>query len=356
MQGAKDKFVLTIGLPVYDDSEALLRTIESLGAELGVFVDDVEVVVSDNHSSYDPTVEFSNALSLFPNSIVVRQVSNLGFAGNLKALSNLARGTYIWFMGAGDTLVPGSIAGILDVLREEEVSWGTVMGLFNYHRHEEYREPEMVTAFGTSQEDSNVAVFNHSVSLNIVKRDIIREFMSCQSHSMQYLKTAPKRLGGLRKVSVESELCHWPHLEALGQYVANHSEEDFRWFEYHRKSVLLNSNRTGNWDQGAAAMRIFAQWSEVVSFAAKALPVSKWLEKLDGELRGWHLLRFTFMLRQDSTLGRREILTHQRKMDTHWLVRFAVWIICWLPAFAIWALVWARRNFWRQSPNYQKSR
>jgi glycosyltransferase involved in cell wall biosynthesis len=356
MQGAKDKFLLTIGLPVYEDSEALLRTIESLVAELSNFPDSVEVVVSDNHSSIDPTNEFSNALSGFPNSVVVRQVSNLGFAGNLKALSHLARGTYIWFIGAGDTLVPGSLPGILDVLRGEDVSWGTVMGLFNYHRHEEYREPKVVNVFGTSQADSNVAVFNHSVSLNIMKSDIIREFMSCQSHSIEYPKIAPKRFAGLRKVTVENELCHWPHLEALGQYVANRSEEDFRWFEYLRKSVLLNSNRTGNWDQGAAAMRIFAQWSEVVSFATKALPVSKWLEKLDGELRGWHLLRFTFMLRQDSTLGRREILTHQRKMDTNWLVRFAVWIICWLPAFAISALVWARRNFWRQSPSYQKSR
>ena len=356
MQGATDRFLLTIGLPVYEDAEALLVTIDSLVPEILNFPGEVEVIVSDNHSSIDSTSDFSKALSRFPNSSVVRQVSNLGFSGNIKALSDLASGTYIWFIGAGDTLVPGALPGILSVIRKEDVSWGTVMGLFNYHRHEEYPEPHTTTVFGTSEAVSKVDVFNHAVSLNIVKNEILREFTTCQSHSTVYLALTPKSLGRVRQASVEDEACHWPHLEALGQFVANHRDEKFRWFKYLKKSVLLNSNRSGNWDQGSAAMRIFAQWSEVVSVATRAIPESAWLEGLDSELRGWHLLRFTFMLRQNSTLDSRDILLHQSKMDVSWRFRIAVKIICWLPKSAIKTLVWARRSFWAQAPAYQKSR
>lgn len=356
MQGTTDRFLLTIGLPVYEDAEALLVTIESLMPEILNFPGEVEVIVSDNHSRIDSTSDFSKALSRFPNSSIVRQDSNLGFAGNIKALSYLASGTYIWFIGAGDTLVPGALPGVLSVIREEDVSWGTVMGLFNYHRHEEYPEPTMTTVFGTSEVVSKVDVFNHAVSLNIIKNEILREFTTCQSHSTVYLALTPNRSGRERKARVEVEACHWPHLEALGQYVAKRPDVTFRWFQHLRKSVLLNSNRSGNWDQGSAAMRIFAQWSEVVSVATKAIPRSAWLEGLDGELKGWHLLRFTFMLRQNSTLGSRDILLHQSKMDVNWRFRIAVRLICWLPKFAINSLVWARRRFWSQAPAYQKSR
>lgn len=356
MQISKDKFLLTIGLPVYNDPEALKETIKSLIPELSRFSDLVEIVVSDNCSVEDSKVDFVRSLEIFPNSTVVRQISNLGFAGNLMAISELARGTYIWFIGAGDTLVPGAAPGILDVLGNKEVSWGTVMGLFNYHRHEEYVEPKSTVLYAKSSEDSTLTVYNHAISLNIFRTEIFRSYTTCSAHTLSFLNRSKKPFGLSAGRTEEVEDCHWPHLEAVGQFALENSDKELVWFEYLRKSILLNSNLNGNWDKGPAAMRIFSQWSEVVAFTSYALSRSKWIRNLAKELRGLHLLRFTFMIRQDSTLKGGQILLHQRKMIVGKHVRLAVLLICLLPRLGIKILVAMRRRFWRQAPAFQSPR
>jgi glycosyltransferase involved in cell wall biosynthesis len=356
VQKTNSKLLLTIALPVFNDSEALLETIESLTPEIVGFGDLVEVLVSDNASYDDSTAYFTDALSDIPNSQVVRQKSNLGFAGNLNALANMSNGTYIWYIGAGDTLVAGALSGVIDVLRDRTVSWGTVMGLFNYHRHEEYQNPEVALLLSNSLEPSKTAVFNHAISLNIFKVDIVRNLKSCSGHNSVYLKSTLRSAGRSASYTVERESCHWPHLEAVGRFALENPGQDLTWFEYLPKAILLNSNRNGNWDKSPAAMRIFAQWSEVVTYAAAALPLSSWLANLRDELRGWHLLRFTFMLRQDSTLRSAEILLQQRKMNVPLLFRIGVRLICLLPQTAIELLVWLRRRIWRRAPAHQTAR
>lgn len=356
MQKSQSGLLLTVALPVFNDSQALLATINSLVPELQASAELIEILVSDNCSAKDSTSDFKDALSGFPNATVVRQKSNLGFAGNLGALANIANGTYIWFIGAGDTLVPGAISGVMDLLRDRKVSWGTVMGLFNYHRHEEYQEPKVAHWLSSSLDSSSTAVYNHAISLNIFKTEIIRDFGACIGHSVEYLQRSSKVFGQVAKVSPQQEACHWPHLEAVGKYASENSDRELVWFEYLPKTILLNSNRNGNWDKSSAAMRIFSQWSEVVAYTSAALPLSRWLHDLRMELRGWHLLRFTFMLKQDSTLESAEILLHQRTMQVSLLFRICARLICWLPKPAIQALVWTRRRFWPQAPAHQTAR
>jgi len=347
--------ILTLALPVFNDAEALLETIRSIAPELHGYSNLVEVLVSDNCSTVDSTGDFAKALEGFSDSRVVRQSSNLGFDGNLKALSTLARGTYIWFIGAGDTLVDGSMADLIALLKEDRYSWGSVMGLFNYHRHEEYIEPLETNLFASSKYYSETQVFNHAISLNIFKTEILRNF-SCRGHGLGRFRYRPDARGGEANLTPEIDECYWPHLEAVGQFALENSDSELIWFEYLRKTVLLNSNKNGNWDKGKAAMRIFAQWSDVVASSSVALPRSAWLRNLNAELRSWHLLRFTFMLRQDSNLRSADLLLLQQRVRAKLPVFLGATLIWILPRFSVSLLAWVRRRFWPKAPSYKWAR
>jgi GT2 family glycosyltransferase len=76
----------------------------------------VEILVSDNHSGDDAYAMSKSMLANYPNVQVVRQSANIGYAGNLMALASLSRGEYLWFIGAGDTVFPGCLAEIIQIL------------------------------------------------------------------------------------------------------------------------------------------------------------------------------------------------------------------------------------------------
>jgi len=345
MPSSSTELLLTIALPVFDDANSLLETIESLIPELAGHENLVELIVSDNFSHTDSTDDFRRALNDFPNSLVVRQTSNLGFSGNLSALAGLSGATYIWFIGAGDALVKGVMSDILGILSDERVSWGTVTGLFNYHQHEKYLEPDDLLAIAESGEVSSVPVFNHAVSLNIMKSDIMRSFQASQSPLQQVQGSGKVPLRSATPNVLDVEINAWPHLVALVQHTEESGIESHSWFEYKRKTILLKSNTGGNWDKSSVAMKIFAQWSLVVEQAAISIPNSRWLQDLNSELKGWHLLRFTFMLRQDNVLKPKTILLQQRAMDLKPIFRLMAAFICLTPKVGIAMLTWVRRRF-----------
>ena len=333
--------ILTIGLPVFNDREALEETINSIAPSLGKLKGLVEVVVSDNSSS-DASYQAATPLaSNFSDVFVHTQPKNLGFAGNLKFIATQARGQYVWFLGAGDTLQPGILNEVVELLAEAKYDWGTVRALFNYHNFQAYTEPDQLVVTASSLEKNNVAVCNHAISMNIMRTEIMSGFLSCSAHGAEIgveLNGGPT--AGL--MAWMDETCYWPHLEALFSYVSQRSDSVFTWFEFHKLSVLLNDNKNGNWDKGLAAMKIFAQWSQVVSYGAQALPLSSWLKDLKAELRGAHLLRFVFMVTKDGNIAREDIVSTLNSMRLEAMTRLIAGMIIRLPKIAVSVLVWCR--------------
>jgi glycosyltransferase involved in cell wall biosynthesis len=337
--------LLTIALPVFNDASALSATIDSLLKQEVEWGKTVEIVVSDNFSSDHAAELAEKQLADTSGCRVFMQSENLGFLGNLRFLNQEANGEYIWFIGAGDTLVDGTLGVILGILGTNEYDWGTVRALFDYQDNSGYSTPEQVLVDCDSQEISGVAVFNHAISMNIVRRQVFNEFTSCFAHGTSLKKVAPKANHDEANGALalwEDERCYWPHLEAIALFCSKHVSDRLSWFEYHEVSVLLSDNKNGNWDKGLSAMKIFAQWIQVVAIARESLPHSVWLEDLNKELQNIHFLRFTFMVKKDGNLSARAIANEVYAADVPGLTKAIAWLISWTPSLVLRLLAQSR--------------
>ncbi len=328
--------LLTIALPVFNDADALESTIYSLLSQKVKWGDQVEIIVSDNFSSDNAFDLAKLLLQETPGSKIFRQASNLGFSGNLKFLGNEATGQYLWFLGAGDTLTKDSLPNVLSILSSNSYDWGTVRALFDFQDNSGYKVPAKDLESALSLTHSTTAVFNHAISMNIMRTQIFRDFSICQAHGSFRFAKVEKNLSDASQNSLylwEDEKCYWPHLEALALYVgSNANKKDFAWFEYHPVTVLLSDNKNGNWDKGLSAMKIYIQWVEVVSFAAANLPNSKWLKSLEFELKNMHILRFTFMVRKDNKIAKRDLLSQIHNLGTNPVAKTFAILIALSPA------------------------
>jgi glycosyltransferase involved in cell wall biosynthesis len=327
MENAK---LITLGLPVFNDGDALKLTIESILIELKGNEDQVEIIVSDN-CSFDNSFKIAQAtLGNFPFALVLRQKENLGFAGNLRAIANSSHSEYLWFIGAGDTLVPGKLKEIIEILRSKQFAWGTLGGRFNFQINEPALH-EMQNRFlaGSSRTRNNVAVFNHAISLNIFRKSVMADFRNCQGHEYENQNLSFSANQFDKQTIWESDTCFWPHLEAIALFAKTNEDSEMLWFEISNPIVLLDNNKNGNWDQGITAMRIFRQWQQVVNLAYKYLPTSSALKKLNSDLHGLHLLHFTFMLVKHKVLPRADLIQQISRMKlVFWIRLGAVGIAC----------------------------
>jgi len=332
---------LTLALPVYNDSKALQQTLVSILQGVGPSTPNVEIVVSDNDSTDDAYVVSKAMLAGHPNAKVLRQETNIGFAGNLKALAEVSNGTYIWYIGAGDTVVPQQLPEILRLLERHSPDFGTVHGRFNFHRYWEYEPPEQKLNLAENGRPSTTGFFNHALSMNIIKRSIMLDYKLPPAKPDQTSRT---NLQGDQDPLLlwESEVSFWPHLEAVCQSVERQGFARFTWFEYHELSVLLNENKNGTWDKGLSSMKIFVQWAEITDRTRRALPKSKWIGDLDKELRGKHLFKFLFMLRKDNTLSPRVALGQARSLNLGPAKRMFAKMIMHCPRFMVVLLVKSR--------------
>jgi glycosyltransferase involved in cell wall biosynthesis len=336
--------LLTLALPVFNDAKALVASLDSVISALREVEQPVEVIVSDNCSSDGSFEAAQSSLGNFPNSRVVRQNMNLGFAGNLKALSELSSAKYIWYLGAGDTLRPGHLAPIIRVLNEESPDFGTLHGSFNFH---ELPGKELETtrfSIAKGNQNSSVSLFNHAVSLNIIKREIMLALSapknSSTASSKNNLESIPNPL-----YLWESETSYWPHLEAICQFLERGESEDKIWFEYEGLAVLLDNNKNGNWDKGLSAVKIFVEWASVAKRAASALPKARAAQMLDGILHGKHLLKFLFMIRKDGAIPPPLAVVQIKSMDINFAIRCLSLLISHLPIPVVRSLVCARSLF-----------
>lgn len=336
--------LLTVALPVFNDAKALVASLHSVIFALREVEQPVEVIVSDNCSSDGSFEAAQSTLENLPYSRVVRQSINLGFAGNLKALSELSSGKYIWYLGAGDVLMPGHLSPLIRVLDEESPDFGTLNGRFNFH---EFPGKELETtrfSLAQSKQHSSIALFNHAVSLNIIKREIMLNLSTPRIPPTAKITNNQESLPNPLYLW-ESETSFWPHLEAICQFLELRKSDHESWFQYEGVAVLLDNNKNGNWDKGLSAVKIFVEWASVARRTASAVPKARAAQRLDGILHGKHLLKFLFMIRKDGTIPPYRAVEQIKSMDINFAIRYLSLLISHLPIPVVRSLVFARSLF-----------
>jgi len=90
-------------------------------------LDDVEIVLSDNHSVDGTRELFASYAKRWPRTVYQEHPENAGFDWNIYRAAALATGEYCWLMGDDDLLLPGAFARLKAILRRDRPS-GILMG------------------------------------------------------------------------------------------------------------------------------------------------------------------------------------------------------------------------------------
>lgn len=113
--------LLTIAIPTYNRCNDLKKQLAFFCAEFcNDVAADVELVVSDNCSSDETSGIITEAV--FNNKWMKynRHDKNLGLAGNLESLMDLATTKFIWFVGDDDVLEGGVLGKVVNILKENK--------------------------------------------------------------------------------------------------------------------------------------------------------------------------------------------------------------------------------------------
>lgn len=103
--------LLSICIPTLNRASLLATLLENMEKECGAFLNNIEIVVSDNASVDDTKTVVEG--SSFPITYG-RQNTTVGFAKNLlNAAATLATGEYIWVIGDDDMILPGGVSRVL---------------------------------------------------------------------------------------------------------------------------------------------------------------------------------------------------------------------------------------------------
>jgi glycosyltransferase involved in cell wall biosynthesis len=109
----QNRIQLTIGIPVYNGSETISATLDSIIQQLD---DNIEILVSDNAST-DKTQEIVKiyaseyaCIKYFRNDI------NVGGCKNLNLLFERANGDFVWILGDDDRIKAGGVKKVLEVI------------------------------------------------------------------------------------------------------------------------------------------------------------------------------------------------------------------------------------------------
>jgi glycosyltransferase involved in cell wall biosynthesis len=104
--------LLSICIPTWNRADLLRDFLLSLSQHITPYLDQVEIVISDNASTdHTQDIIASSGLPITHG----KQSSTVGFTKNvLSVTTELARGEFIWVVGDDDLILPSAIATILD--------------------------------------------------------------------------------------------------------------------------------------------------------------------------------------------------------------------------------------------------
>lgn len=109
--------LLSICIPAYNRPEGIKKGIESIISQES-FDEEVEVLVIDDTSPTDLTPTVKPYSDKFENVRFSRNKKNLGFERNILKLLKEFQGDYFFFLTDDDTLLPGSLLKIKQMIKE----------------------------------------------------------------------------------------------------------------------------------------------------------------------------------------------------------------------------------------------
>jgi abequosyltransferase len=113
--------LLTIAIPTWNRASYLEQNLAQLKSEMrGVAPAEVELLISDNHSTDSTSQVVENAQRAGLAIRYVRNAENLGWGRNFAQCYELASGTYLLLLGDDDLLTDGALRLLLDRLRGAE--------------------------------------------------------------------------------------------------------------------------------------------------------------------------------------------------------------------------------------------
>lgn len=124
----RERPLLTIGIPTYNRSKYLDRCLGAIMDDIGND-DDIEVLVSDNHSVDDTPDILDKYKKQYSNLRVIRQEYNIGATHNYECIWDNAAGEYVNLIGDDDYIFPGVMKYWKKVLNcNHQVSVGIEVG------------------------------------------------------------------------------------------------------------------------------------------------------------------------------------------------------------------------------------
>lgn len=104
--------LLSICIPTYQRKIELESLILSITSQPNVDWNEIEVIISDNHST-DGTKDFLQTLTDNPIFVIKLNEENIGMVPNWKQTIQLAKGEFIWLVGSDDLLVDNTLNDLL---------------------------------------------------------------------------------------------------------------------------------------------------------------------------------------------------------------------------------------------------
>jgi glycosyltransferase involved in cell wall biosynthesis len=121
--------LLTLGIPTYNRSPMLRRTLTSLAKQIDLArLQDVEIVVSDNCSADDTAAVCAELAAQYPSVPLryFRNDENIGFDRNVDALFHRSNATYVWTLSDDDDVCETAVLNVRQRLTERAVSFAFV--------------------------------------------------------------------------------------------------------------------------------------------------------------------------------------------------------------------------------------
>lgn len=267
--------LLSIAIPVFNGAGEISRTLRAFG---GLKDARVEVLISDN-ASEDGTVqevETFTAGSLISMKIY-KQQSNLGFRGNLKFLTSMANGDFIWFLGAGDSVSAYDVIKVLEnIALNSETS--------NFVLRGEIAGQKVPAISGIGSTNLDLEPFDDAVSCNIIKRTLVLE---------------------LPEVGTGNS---WPHIEAA---LLGHSR-DCKVIRDDAISIIIFPNKSGWWYQSPLAWQIYLDKVWLIAVFQRVNGTSSWSSNLLHKMRGSQFGLMIFETRKNDVGFSQKDLTYAR--------------------------------------------
>ena len=108
-----DQIVLTIGIPTYNGSLTIEKTLKSIVPQL---TPQIEILISDNCSEDETESIIRKYTKTYKNVNYIRNSQNIGFDRNVDALMNKSSGGMVWILGDDDYLMDGAVENVLKII------------------------------------------------------------------------------------------------------------------------------------------------------------------------------------------------------------------------------------------------